>query len=270
MFILIHCIGFKGSAQQAEVLTNESIIEMYNKKLPNSILLAKIKASQNNFDVSTDAIILLIEKKLPEDIVNVMIEAANDNTRHLVKIDPNNPMDMHDTGIYYFKKDSEIPELIQLEPTVYSQNKSKGGLASAFTYGLAKVKAAVTLDGSQAQFQITEKQPEFYFYFDNSAPSNQNSNWWFTTATSPNEFLLVALSLNKETREVTTGSANITGSSSGVDDKNRADFRVEKMAQGIYRVYFETPISGEYCFMYAGSVPTGYTTLNKVYDFGIK
>ncbi len=128
---------------------------------------------------------------------------------------------------------------------------------------------SVTLDGGEAQLQINELQPEFYFYFDISGNSlNQSSSWMFSTASSPNEFLLVILNKNKKTREVVTGSANISGSSLGVDDKNKATYKVEKITPGIFKVILVDPIPGEYCFMYAGSVPTGFT-LNKVFDFGL-
>ena len=263
-------IGFNAKAQEVEVLTNDAVIGMFTKKLPNSIILGKIKVSKNSFDSQTDALIKLTENKLPEDIINAIIEAASDNNRHLIKIDQNNPMDLHEPGIYYFKKNGSTKELVQLEPTIYSQSKSSGGLMAAMTSGLSKVKSSVTLDGKNAQFQLDEKQPEFYFYFDKSgALANKASNWWFSVATSPNEFLLVLLSEKNKTREVTTGSANVLGTSSGVDDKNKASYKVEKIAQCIYRVFFDKPLSGEYCFMYAGSVPTGYDALTKVFDFGV-
>ena len=272
LFIIIFfmLVGFNSKAQQSEVLSNETIVGMYSKKLPVSIIIGKIKSSKNNFDVNTDALISLTDNNLPEEIINAMVEAANDNSKHVVQLDPNNPKDMHESGIYYYKKNGEKAELVQLEPSIYSQNKSSGALGSALTYGIAKVKISVTLDGKDAQLQLTETQPEFYFYFDVTGnPLSQTANWWFSAATSPNEFLLVILSENKKTREVTTGSANIGGSSMGVDDKNKAAFKVEKIAPGIYRVFFEKPLTGEYCFMYAGSVPTGYTSMNKVFDFGI-
>jgi hypothetical protein len=266
-FILV---GFNCKAQQIEVLSNESIVGMYSKNLPVSIIIGKIKSSKNNFDINTEALISLTNNKLPEEIINAMVEAANDISKHVVKFDPNNPMDMHESGIYYSKKNGDKPELVQLEPSIYSQNKSSGALASALTYGIAKVKISVTLDGKDAQLQLTETQPVFYFYFDlTGKPLSQTSNWWFSIATSPNEFILVKLSENKKTREVTTGSANISGSSIGVDDKNKAVFKVEKIAPGIYKLFFEKPLSGEYCFMYAGNVPSGFEQMNKVFDFGI-
>ncbi len=263
--------GFVVTGQQPEVLTNETIIDMYTKGLPASIINARLKTAQNTFDISTEGLVKLSGSKIPEDVINAMVEAAGDPTRHFVKIDPNNPMDMHESGIYYMKKTGESQEIVPLEPTVYSQSKSGGSLASALSYGIAKVKVGVTLDGPTSRLQLADQKPEFYFYFDITKNSlSQTSNWWFATATSPNEFILVDFTVKKKNRDVETGSANIMGSSSGVADKNKIAFKFDKIAPGIYKVYFEKPISGEFCFMYAGAVPTGYTAVNKVYDFGVK
>lgn len=258
-------------AQQDEVLSNNSVVEMFSKKLPVSIILGKIKSAKNTFQVDTDALILLTEAKLPEEIINAMIEAASDNNRKLVVVDPNNPKDMHDPGIYYYKKTGNNGELIRIDPTIYSQNKSKGALAMSLTYGLAKMKSTVTIDGKTSRLLLNEDKPEFYIYFDisNNKPSG-TGEWWFSTASSPNEFLLVKLTQNNKTREVVTGSANIMGSSIGIDDKNKASFKTERISKGIFRIFFDEPLQGEFCFMYAGNVPTGFSSLDKVYDFGVK
>lgn len=269
LFTLIVTFSSVVMAQRSDMLTNEGIVEMKSKGLPTSIIISKIKSSMNSFDVGTDALVDLVNRKVPEEIVNAMMEAANDPQKHFVKVDANNPLDFHDPGIYYHDKIAN--QLLQLEPTVYSQSKSGGALASAFTYGLAKVKASVTIDGKNSRRQIPEQQPEFYFYFDETKNTlSQTSNWWFSTATSPNEFLLVKLTIKPGNREVETASANVFGASSGVADKNKIYFKFEKVAQGIYRVFFDNPIAGEFCFMYAGTVPQGFTSLNKVYDFGVK
>lgn len=257
------------SAQPDEVLTNSSIISMVSKNLPTSIILGKIKSSKNTFTVDTDALVSLTEIKIPEEIINAMIEAANDESKKLVVYNPNNPKDMHDPGIYYCKKVGNNIELVKIDPTIYSQNKSKGALAMSLTYGLAKIKTILTLDGKTSRLKMEEKNPEFYIYFDVSGnkPSG-TGEWWFSTATSPNEFLLVRLEQKNKTREVVTGSANIMGSSIGIDDKNKASFKTERIAKGIFKIYFDEPIIGEYCFMYAGTIPTGFSSSDKVYDFG--
>lgn len=254
-----------------EVLTNEAVVNMHNKGLPASIVISKIKSSKNNFDISTDALIKLKEDKISDDIMNAMVDAAGDDSKHLIVTDINDPMSPHESGIYYFKQAGGRTEMIALEPSVYSQSNSGGYLAQSLTYGLAKVTQDVTLDGNMSRMQLEETQPVFYFYFDiNKNSLSQSSMWWFAAATSPNEFLLVDFKQSNKSRKVEIGSSNIVGSSSGVDDRHKTKFQFEKIAPGIYKVYFEQPINGEFCFMYAGGVPQGSAAINKVYDFGVR
>jgi len=263
-FLLLAILVFA----QSEVLTNEIIIEMKTKGLPSSVILSKIKSSQNSFDISTEKLINLADMKIGEDVINAVVEAAGDNGRHVVKIDPNNPLDMHTPGIYYFKQ----TEMVSLEPTVYSQAKSGGAMMFALTSGLTKVKDLVSIDGSNSRVQFKEVSPEFYFYFDPSKNSfsNDESLWWFSVATSPNEFLLTDMKVKKTNREIEVGSASLLKESVGVADKNKTKFNFQKLAPGIYKVFFDEPLlSGEYSFMYAGNVPEGFSKIDKVYDFGI-
>ncbi|MHC1690507.1 MAG: hypothetical protein AB9833_06720 [Bacteroidales bacterium] len=254
-----------------DILSNESIIDMFSKKLPSSIIISKIKSSKNTFNVDSDALLYLVNNKIPEDIIIIMIDVANDPAKRYFKIDPNNPYDFQELGVYYHKKNVSGNQLIKMDPSIYSQNKTKGGALMSLTYGIAKAKTVVALNGQKAQLQITDSLPEFYFYFDTSGAEIKNgSNWWFKLSTSPNEFLLVIFINNLKVREVVTGSANIAGSSIGVDDANKATFKIEKISAGIYKVFFDKALpKGEYCFMYAGSVPTGFAKLDQVYDFGV-
>ncbi len=271
LFTMFFFFDFCVFGQQSDVLTNEVVIGMHAKGLPASIITSRLKTAKNSFDISTDALIKLTENKIPEDLINAIIDAAGDPARHIMVIDVNNPNDMHESGIYYTKKAGGKIEMIALDPTVYSQSKSGGAFASALTGGVAKVKTSVTLDGMNSRRQIEEGKPEFYFYFDLTKNSlNKAGNWWFAAATSPNEFILVDFTVHKKNREVENGSASILGASSGVADKNKIAFKFDKVAPGIYRVFFDKPLSGEFCFMYAGSIPSGFDAINKVYDFGVK
>lgn len=51
------CISL--SAQENDVLTNSSVIDMFAKKLPSSIILGKIKSAKNTFNVNTEDLLML-------------------------------------------------------------------------------------------------------------------------------------------------------------------------------------------------------------------
>jgi hypothetical protein len=90
----------------------------------------------------------------------------------------------------------------------------------------------------------------------------------FSNVRSPNEFLLVKLNVEKNTREIQISKGNNISSSSGIDEKRIKLFGFKKLSKGVYEVQAKEELSeGEYCFMFAeGSFDGGS---NKVFDFSI-
>ncbi len=120
--------------------------------------------------------------------------------------------------------------------------------------------------------QIKNSQPTFYFFFSTEEKNlnDQMAPAWTTTATSPNEFLLIKFDQKKNIREVVTGSGTSVSDAGGVSEKQRQPFRFKKIENGIYEIYFEKDLKpGEYGFMYAGTL-AGSNLNPKVYDFGIE
>lgn len=60
--------------EQANTLSNKDIIQLSQKKLPNSLIIQKIKTSNCKFDTSTDALVELSNAKVSEDVILVMME----------------------------------------------------------------------------------------------------------------------------------------------------------------------------------------------------
>jgi hypothetical protein len=175
-------------------------------------------------------------------------------------------------GIYYCI--GSAPELVQLETSVFSTSKSGSGLATAYTRGIAKTKQKSILNGVASNFEIEEKSPVFRFYFGQGRDDfATTANFgWFSSATNPNEFILVRFDIKNGAREIVTGSFNYyEGNSIGVDKANKMEFKFQKLEDGVYKVFFDKPLpKGEYCFMYAGGTNASNVILNKVYDFSIK
>lgn len=275
--LLVLAFAFSSQAQTKEdTVTNKTVIQLKTAGLSADIIKAKIQGSACRFDFSTDALIALKKANVPDDVITAMLNKSNSTSATT-----NNQSGSTDTvanvtpGIYYCK--GKTCKLTELEASVYSQAKMGSGILTAMTYGAAKTKMKATLSGDKANLQIEERKPVFYFYFDKSSSNNFGNNaaqaFWFASATSPNEFLLVKFSTTKKSREVVTGSWNsYAGMSSGIDDKNKVSFKYEKISQGVYKVYTEQALEdGEYCFMYAGGTAVyGNAPLQKVYDFGIK
>lgn len=258
---------------KVDTLTNATVIKLSNLGLQPSIVIAKIQGSYANFDVSTDALINLSENGVPADVINEMIKVDTQlKSTAANQKDMNDPLTKRTSGIYSYNPKDSTASLRQVDPTVISTNKSGGigkALANRYTLGMAKDKIKSNLSGAKSHLQIEETSPVFYFYFDISSSANAG-NWFFATATSPNEFVLVKLDEDKNHREMVVGDMNDYGGTSGVPDKIKVQFEYAKVSEGIYKVTFEEPLKkGEYCFLYANATPTSFSN-DKVFDFGIQ
>ena len=269
--LLILCRNTQAQIK-VDTLTNEKVIKLSKLGLKSSVLINKIQTSYNKFDVSTDALIKLSDSGVSAEVINTMmsvytkeqLEAANQK-------DINDPKTMRRTGIYFYNSQNTSKLINRVDPTVTSTSKSGGFgtfVAQAYTYGIAKSKVKSSIAGKNSRIQITDASPVFYFYFENNA-NPKADDWFFATATSPNEFVVIKMDQKKDGREIVVGTDNAYSSSSGISNKVKIDFEYEEIADGIYKVFFKQPIQkGEYCFLYASSTPTQYSN-NKIWDFGI-
>lgn len=261
------------TAQQYDTLYNKTIVSLTKMGLPPQTIISKIKTSITAFDVSVNALMFLQENGVNGDVINEMIKRNDQaNTTASKEVNSKNPSEMHRPGIYYYDPTNSNNPVRRVDPTVTSTNKSGGfgtALAQVYTYGIAKNKLKSNLSGAKSRLQINSTTPVFYFYFENNANPNTD-NWFFATATSPNEFVCVKLKERKDSREMEVGSANAYGSSSGIPNEIKVAYDYEQVAEGIYKVTFKKPLEqGEYTFLYASDTPTRYSN-NKVFDFGIQ
>lgn len=276
----------------AETLNNNSVITLTQAGLGNAAIIAKIQSSTANFDLSTDQLIALKRARVTDDVIAAMLQASTQTTvSATAAVGANNmadPRTPRPSGIYVQMVTDSEQRLSRLDPTTAAENKSTGRLASALTYGLARVRAKTVLPTPTARVQVRSNKPVFYFYFDQTSTSLSQNNAAAgpfgalmgqpqAPVTSPNEFTLVKLTVVGTSREIETASANILGSSSGTASGQRIDFTYEDVAPGIYRV---TPRSdllpGEYGFVYASGgasammqVYGGMSGGSKVFDFGV-
>lgn len=184
------------SPTQGEVLTNDSIITMTRASLSTDIIVSKILSSKSSFNVSTDELIRLKQAKVADEVVKAMVLASSSEMGRMSQVgagdvsrtDPNDPMATHEAGIYLYEEKDGKRQMTQLEPSVSKQTKSGGFLASAVTYGIAKIKFKAALAGRNAKLQLAHPRPVFYFYFVVKNSGLSCSSYY---STSPIEFVLV-------------------------------------------------------------------------------
>ncbi len=113
---LVFFIDLTVFGQKNNDLSNETIIEMYSKGLPTSIIASRINASANTFDISTENLIKFMTNKLPDGLINVIVEAALDSTRHIVIPGSENNFLSNESVIAMYNK-GVSPPIISLQIT---------------------------------------------------------------------------------------------------------------------------------------------------------
>lgn len=263
-FNLILCLLFPLIVfAQDEVLTNQSILDMMDLGFTSDVIVGKIETSKVTFDTTVEALKVLKEKGVGNEIIIAMMRS------HKTTIDKEESMKIKRIGIYV-KNENEFQKIY---PTVFSGSKTNT-LGAALSYGLADAKIKSTLTGERSQNRVQTNLPDFYFYFDTSQSSELSlkaNNWWFSFASSPNEFVLVKLKSKGQKRELGIGKVNIyAGNTIGVDEENAVRFYIEELSETEFKV---TPVwflePGEYCFYYQGVVPMGGYSNQAVFDFSI-
>jgi len=65
------------AAAQAEVLTNESVIQMVVGKVPKDLITTKIRTTKSTFDITPSGLISLNTSKVSGDLIKMMMTAAS-------------------------------------------------------------------------------------------------------------------------------------------------------------------------------------------------
>ena len=295
LFIAV-AITLPGSGQAPrEVLTNAKILELVRMGSSEALIVAKIKRSDCQCDTSIAAIAKLKAAGVGDAVIIAMIDATpevrpggrNGNSpaasESRVPRPKAEPVDtepssagsaalgrLTEPGIYLF----EDNEMQAIEPSVFSGSKVNP-LMSGLTYGIKTSKFKAKVRGRSANLH-TSPQPVFYFVFNpeykNSGATMAGNMWFGLPATSPNEFMLVQMSVEEASRQAVLGEYGVwTGMKTGARDKDVREYSFEKIKPGIYRVVPKAALTpGEYCFYYAGNV-TGFGFAGgKIFDFSVK
>ncbi len=274
-------------------MTNADVIKMVQAGLGEDVVISAVRTAKGtNFQLDADSLIALKKAGVGDRIVATMLDptaavapapapvavplGAVPDTRSRTT-DPSAPVEVpRDPGIYVDLggDTGDTPNLVALEPTVFSQGKSGGFLGSALTYGIKKAKWKAVVRNKNAGFRLKSQSPSFYFYFEQSSSGLGTSGaflGWLAGATSPNEFILAKMEVKSKQRELIVGEFGAFGSSTGTRSKDTVEFLIEKLSGGIYRVRPAEPLQpGEYCLFYAvGAATFAPGMTGKLFDFGV-
>jgi hypothetical protein len=246
-----------------ETITNESVVQMIELGFGNDIIIDKINSSDVKFDTSIAELSKLKNSGVSTEVISLMMNKSKHNTKT-------------STGIYF---ETQNDEQTKIQPSVFSSSNSNA-VAQKLVSGFINAKKKAQLPKITSNNVINVTKPEFTFIFNPSTVDNMQTdqgnqsgilNWWFRTATSPNEFVLVKLTVKKRKnlREVVTGKKSFLSSTSGIDAKYALPFKIVELESNKFKVIPENLEPGEYCFIYQGQVPQGRTN-QSVFDFSIQ
>jgi hypothetical protein len=257
-------------AQNAEKLTNESILQLTSVGLGDEAIIAKIKTTPTDFHLSTDDMIVLKQKGVAGPVIAAMLAA--DAPPSVMSIDALDPSVPHMPGVYMVTS----TKMVRMDATATNQAKTGGIIGFALTGGIASMSVKATVSNETSRFQTSERTPAFYFFFDESNGNQPQSSAWLagsaSVVASPSEFTLIELDKKKGRREARVGSRNIGGMKTGVMDKDRIEFSYELTRPGVYRVTPRAALKpGEYGFIFsvAGNGASGALAA-KIYDFTVQ
>lgn len=260
----------------AETLDNAKVVELLNLGLGDEAVIAKIKATEGNYDISTDALIELKKAGASSAVIAAVIDVAGKKDSAALSLDSPDPKVPHATGIYMLQDWLAAPKMQAINVTTSNQTKTGGFFGYALTGGLASMSFKSVVPGPSARTVSDVSQPTFYFYFDQARSGGSSAVWTAGAVTSPTEFSLVRFDVKKNNREAKVGKFNIGGAKAGVMDKDRIPFSYTEISPGVFQVRPELPLeNGEYGFLVQTSTGGGPGIAGagamaaKIFDFKI-
>jgi hypothetical protein len=291
--VLLVCASASGFAQSKPAdLEIDSVVKMVRAGLSEDVIIAHLKKEGKAYDLTLEDMVTLKAEHVSDNVLKVMMDPHANPSAPLsftsslpkatgatpaygaVAIDPSNPLSPHDSGIYSYTVDREgKPLMTLLERADYQGSKMGGFITSAMTYGIAKIKTKAIIPGAHASLR-TDENPVFYFYFDEKAAGlGKGLGFGGSRLSSPKQFSLLKLSVNRKDRETVIGAYGITGGSTGTDTKDLIPFTSSLISPGIYRVTLDKSLEpGEYCFMAnlgpSAAMASGSAGMVDIFDFG--
>jgi len=113
----------------AETLNNDSVLALIDAGLGDEVVIAKIKSSGSNFELSTDTVIKLRQRGVSGQVLAAMITASAAAAQPEMSLDSPDPMVPHPSGVYLAGKE----KMTRIESTTTNQARTSGMLGSILT-----------------------------------------------------------------------------------------------------------------------------------------
>lgn len=257
----------------AETLNNESIVTLTNTGLGDEAIIAKVKNSDADFDLSTNQLIALRKRGVSSPVLAAMLE-KNTPKAAALSMDSPDPMVPHAPGVYLFNAHAYPPKMQHIDSTITNQAKTGGTWGYALTSGIASMSVKASIQNEHARNKSEDEQPVFYFFFDEANNQQTTSSWSSGlqyVVNSPSAFTLIKMKSKNGHREIRVGSRNLGGMKSGVMDKDQIPLDSEMVRPGVYKVTPKYALKpGEYGFLYEMTSNGASGALGgRIFDFSV-
>jgi hypothetical protein len=247
---------------QPETLTDASVVGLVRAGLSAEAIVAKIRISDPDFDLSTDQLIALKHAGVPDPVIAAMLQASSGDAGlpDSTSPDPDAP---HAPGAYLLQ--SGPARMQSLDAVTPSDMRVSDVFASIFTSGIVPMKQTMVLQGPTARVSTDAARPVFYFYFDQASQGGGAtpfaSVWRPEQIASPSDLELRQFAVNRGNREQVT-ELRLAPPHVAIG------FSSEALATGVFRVTPSADLPpGEYGFVYTLHHEDGDDT--RVFDFSV-
>jgi hypothetical protein len=236
-----------GQAAGSAPLNNDDIMKMVQAKLPDAVIVAKVKSSTCKFDTSTDALIRLKGAGVSDAVLEAMAGCGAAPAPAVSTPPAAGPVS--DIGVYHKVGD----EWRQVDPEVV--NVKSGGVGKTFlSGGLVKPDINAHIDGAHSRNQV-RTPVEFLIYM--------------AEGVGITEYQLIHLHEQKNAREFRTVTGGVMHVSSGAT-RDLMQFEGKKIANRTYVIELGNMGAGEYGFLPPGAVlSSSGGSVGKMYTFRV-
>ena len=242
------------SAQEKEVITNNTIIKMVKAKLGEDIIISKIRDLKTNFDLSTETLIKLKETGVSDNIINAM---QNPQTQTPSVLQQHNSSISSSGDIFIVQGEKNV----EMEYAAGFTKIITSPYSMSWT-GSMKTKFVIMANGEKAAFRIKEKNPAFY------------------TKLHPSEIGLVIFDTDTYNKKpvryvLRVGDMWQTQGQAAGPAQTNIDFDSKKEPNGLYKITLKAPLEkGDYGFIAPGTGGGGAGPWNpsssyRIFDFGV-
>ena len=238
-------------------LNNDSVLKLHTAGLGDDVIVTTINSSPGHYALSTDDLISLKHAGISDSIVSAMLRknsGAGAPEASATKSGPDSsaaiPPGVTDAGVYYLNRDGQYAEV---NPEIVNY-KSGGVLKGLASGGIIKGDLNGNINGKTSKLPLSSPVTIIIYTLEGQ---------------SPNEYQLLRMHQNSNSREFRSKTGGIVHQSTGAN-RDALDFEPKKLAPHIYQFTLAADLGkGEYGLLppVSANSQSSAASAGKIYAF---